>query len=73
MLKSKSEIEGFKSRLKQYRQAKSEDSQLNYWKYKESIPKYADGTEGMEDKYNFISKPPKDINTNSKAFNEQYY
>ena len=24
----------------------------------------------MEDKYNFISKPPKDINTNSKAFND---
>lgn len=153
MLKSKSEIEGFKSRLKQYRQAKSEDSQLNYWEWKgyaedtgdvtdykqqiqkdvemqnqlydinhtdpntgekspynnvfydpttpiESsyrtliqenpditveqfykglnagkdgkifIPKYADGTEGIEDKYNFISKPPKDINTNSKAFND---
>ena len=193
MLKSKSEIEGFKSRLKQYRQAKSEDSQLNYWDYmtklsskkakdwqeneditltqmlndntynykefydkdkeqamkmltadseahftdvgktvyhptfsnessysgkvsefnprgtvggswkgedyyvspsqiqnndynysktrdylnkaggkdgKIFIPKYADGTEGIEDKYNFISKPPKDINTNSKAFND---
>ena len=129
MLKSKSEIEGFKSRLKQYRQAKSEDSQLNYWDYmtklsskkakdwqeneditltqmlndntynykefydkdKEQAMKmltadseahftdvgktvqknsYSDGTEGIEDKYNFISKPPKDINTNSKAFND---
>ena len=44
----------------------------NKIKYTKSVQKnsYSDGTEGIEDKYNFISKPPKDINTDSKAFND---
>ena len=52
MLKSKSEIEGFKSRLKQYRQAKSEDSQLNYWEWKG----YAEDTGDVTDYKQQISK-----------------
>ena len=38
--------EGFKNRLKQYKQAREENPGLKYWEWKD-IPKYDDGTDGV--------------------------
>ena len=40
--------EGFRNRLKQYKQAREENPGLKYWEWK-SIPKYDEGTDGVRD------------------------
>ena len=40
--------EGFRNRLKQYKQAREENPGLKYWEWKD-IPKYDDGTDGVRD------------------------
>ena len=42
--------EGFRSRLKQYKEAKGFDPQLKYWEWKD-IPKYDDGYKNIDGKY----------------------
>ena len=40
--------EGFRNRLKQYKQAREENPGLKYWEWKD-IPKYDEGTDGIRD------------------------
>lgn len=40
--------EGFRSRLKQYKEARESNPQLKYWEWKD-IPKYAEGEDGIEE------------------------
>lgn len=43
--------EGFKNRLKQYKQAREENPGLKYWEWK-NIPKYGEGIDGVDDDLN---------------------
>ena len=40
--------EGFRNRLKQYKQAREENPGLKYWEWKD-VPKYDEGTDGVRD------------------------
>ena len=40
--------EGFRNRLKQYKQAREENPGLKYWEWKD-VPKYDEGTDGVDD------------------------
>ena len=40
--------EGFRNRLKQYKQAREENPGLKYWEWK-NVPKYDEGTDGVRD------------------------
>ena len=50
--------EGFRNRLKQYKQARDENPGLKYWEWK-NIPKYNEGVDGVPpQKYRVVGKDP---------------